>query len=618
MIYHVAQQAAPAGDGSAARPFSTIGAAAAAAQPGDTVLIHSGIYREWVSPPRGGSSDEARICYRGAEGEWPVITAAEPLTGWQPCGSGVWRAEADNALFGDFNPYKEVLAGDWFDGLGQTHHTGEVFADGQALAEAASLDDLMAGTSGRDGEWFAEVLPRRTVFYARFHGQDPNTLTVEISVRPFCFFPREEGVHYITLSGVECCCAATQWAPPTAFQPGAVGPHWSKGWVIENCRIHDAKCCGISLGKNRDPKDNRWSLDPDKGGAQTYTEMIFSALWNGWCRERIGGHIVRGNEIWNCGQAGIVGCMGGAFCRITGNHIHHIALGQRFTGAEIAGIKLHAAIDVLIEGNAIHHCVRGLWLDWQAQGAVVRSNAFFRNGPEEDLFLEVCHGPCLVENNLLLSASSFLDVSQGTACLHNLFAGKLFATPDTNRFTPYHQPHSTRVAGMMLVYGGDDRFLNNIFLRGEGTDAVRGEYGTKAYESYSAEAPARSTRDDTPAADLGRTLPITVRSNLYLNGAAPWSHEKDARVMTDRPVRLAVVEAQGHYWLETDLAALTADQVGEPVTTAALGLAFEPEQPYTYPDGSPLEPGCDFAGTVRGNTPRIGPLEQWPARLLLV
>ena len=95
---------------------------------------------------------------------------------------------------------------------------------------------------------------RRTVFYARFHGQDPNTLTVEISVRPFCFFPREEGIHYITLSGVECCCAATQWAPPTAFQPGAVGPHWSKGWVIENCRIHGAKCCGISLGKNRTPK----------------------------------------------------------------------------------------------------------------------------------------------------------------------------------------------------------------------------------------------------------------------------------------------------------------------------------------------------------------------------
>ncbi|MBM6901403.1 hypothetical protein H6B10_17405, partial [Gemmiger formicilis] len=38
------------------------------------------------------------------------------------------------------------------------------------------------------------------------------------------------------------------------------------------------------------------------------------------------------------------------------------------------------------------------------------------------------------------------------------------------------------------------------------------------------------------------------------------------------------------------------DQVGEPVTTAALGLAFEPEQPYTNPDGSPLEPSRDFAG----------------------
>lgn len=40
MIYSVSQHAPADGDGSAARPFQTIGQAAAAARPGDTVLIH--------------------------------------------------------------------------------------------------------------------------------------------------------------------------------------------------------------------------------------------------------------------------------------------------------------------------------------------------------------------------------------------------------------------------------------------------------------------------------------------------------------------------------------------------------------------------------------------------
>ena len=260
------------------------------------------------------------------------------------------------------------------------------------------------------------------------------------------------------------CQAATQWAPPTAFQPGMIGPHWSKGWIIEKCRIHDSKCCGISLGKKRDLKDNCWTKDPIKGGAQTYTEIVFSNLRDGWDKEKIGSHIVRDNEIYNCGQAGIVGNMGGAFSDIVRNHIHHINIRGEFSGAEMAGIKLHAAIDTNIENNVIHDCNRGLWLDWEAQGTTVRKNAFFRNDEEEDLFIEVCHDPCIVENNLLLSTRSFLDVSQGTACVHNLFAGKIYAVPDTNRFTMYHLPHSTMVGGVMLVYGGDDRILNNIFI----------------------------------------------------------------------------------------------------------------------------------------------------------
>ena len=42
--------------GSAQEPFKTISAAAAIAQPGDAVIVHGGIYRERINPPRGGNS----------------------------------------------------------------------------------------------------------------------------------------------------------------------------------------------------------------------------------------------------------------------------------------------------------------------------------------------------------------------------------------------------------------------------------------------------------------------------------------------------------------------------------------------------------------------------------
>ena len=48
-------------DGSAAAPFRTIGRAAALAEPGTRVLIHAGIYRECVSPARGGTDPEHMI-----------------------------------------------------------------------------------------------------------------------------------------------------------------------------------------------------------------------------------------------------------------------------------------------------------------------------------------------------------------------------------------------------------------------------------------------------------------------------------------------------------------------------------------------------------------------------
>ena len=49
--------------------------AAAIAQPGDTITIRGGLYREWVNPASGGEATTP-ITYQGAPGETAVISGS--------------------------------------------------------------------------------------------------------------------------------------------------------------------------------------------------------------------------------------------------------------------------------------------------------------------------------------------------------------------------------------------------------------------------------------------------------------------------------------------------------------------------------------------------------------
>ena len=97
-----------------------------------------------------------------------------------------------------------------------------------------------------------------------------------------------------------------------------------------------------------------------------------------------------------------------------------------------------------------------------AQGTRVSGNLFHDNG--EDVFVEVDHGPFLMDNNLFLSASTLVDRSQGGAYVHNLFAGAIKLLPYDSRQTPFLKPHSTEVAGYHDNPNGDDRYYNNLFV----------------------------------------------------------------------------------------------------------------------------------------------------------
>jgi alpha-N-arabinofuranosidase len=454
---HVAPHGDDTAHGGTDTPLKTISAAAQRAMPGDTVLIHAGIYREEINPPRGGSSADTRITYTAAEGETVEIRGSELLPTWTPSGGDIWTASVDNTIFGAFNPYSDLIRGDWFRPDGRAHHTGAVYLNNQWLTEAANREELVH-SDNTAGHWFAEVGPETTTFWAHFNGANPNEHEVEFNVRQSVFYPRETGIHYITISGLHLRHAATNWAPPTAEQIGLVGTNWSKGWIIENNTITHSRCTGISLGKHGDAFDNT-SADTAVG----YDKTIERAFQHNWDRAHVGSHIVRNNTIAYCEQAGIVGSLGAIFSQITDNTIHDIHVQGLFSGEEQAGIKIHAPIDTLIAGNHIYRTFRALWVDWMTQGTRISRN-LCHNSEQEDIYIEVNHGPFIVDHNIFLSKRSIKNWSQGGAYVHNLFGGELLGEAVIKRTTPYHKPHSTELAGASDIPGGDDRFINNLVV----------------------------------------------------------------------------------------------------------------------------------------------------------
>lgn len=718
---HVAVTGDDAGDGSAGRPLKTISAAAQKAQPGDTVTVHAGVYRERVSPPRGGTSDECRITYRAAPGEKVTITGSEPATGWEKAANDTWKLTLPSARFGAFNPFSERVAGDWFDPRGRVHHLGCVYLNGDWLLEAPGLEAVLQpagatplwfavvdggdsnveggymlnvawlrpaggakiaaagaavrrgtqnapcseggecvgyvlpghwlrydgvdfgsgaesvelraaaapGTGGNielrldgpegellgacrvppTGEWqnwqtFTAAIrkvegrrslclvfgrspsaakdgaPAHTVIYAQFPGVNPNEAQVEINVRPTVFTPEKTNIDYITVRGFDLRNAAPNWAAPTSGQMGLLTAYWCKGWIIEDNEIRYSRCCGIALGKYSD----EW--DGTRGSTEGYYLTIDDAIKKaGWSREKIGGHLVRNNHIHHCGQTGIVGSLGCAFSRVIGNEIHDINRQGLWGGAEMAGIKFHGAIDVVISGNHIYRCseLGGIWLDWMAQGTQITGNLLHDNvGWGGDLFCEVDHGPYLVANNLFLSEKAHLANSRGGAYVHNLFAGFVEIHPD-GRHTPYFKAHTTDMLGKHNCPVGDARLYNNLL-------AGRGRFNAFDIASW----------------------PVTAAGNVFTKGTQASKFDTEALLKPEFDAALTLTQREDGWYLAFNSDPRWAsEQKRRLVTTELLGKAKIPDCPFENPDGTPVKLEKDYLGASRDpENPFPGPFEK--------
>lgn len=625
--YHVAKTGVDTNNGSIENPLLTIGAAAVIARAGDTIIVHEGEYREWVNPREGGLSDSRRVTYRTADGERAVIKGSERIQSWVNVNGSVWKAVLPSSFFKGYNPYAEIVEGDWLVyPVDRVVHLGDVYLNGMSFYEAESYEALqnpveryelldhrteevvpMKNPKQTKYLWFSTVDTENTTIYANFHEADPNDELVEINVRKCCFYPDKTGVNYITVHGFEMAHAATPWAPPTADQPGLIGANWSKGWIIENNIIHDSKCSAISIGKEASTGNNYRTFRKDKPGYQYQLESVFSAYKIGWSKENIGSHIIRNNVIYDCGQTGVVGHLGCVFSEIYENHIYDIALKREFYGHEIAGIKLHAAIDVLIHHNRIHDCSLGTWLDWQAQGTRVSKNLYYNNN--RDLYVEVSHGPYLVDHNIFGSKYCLDNHAQGGAYVNNLFSGKIPMLKMLNRATPYHAPHSTDVTGYAMVYGADDRFYQNLFIGGKTADVV----GTSIYdgctvslEEYIAAVDAKIPGDLEIFEKVEQ--PAYIADNCYFNGAKSFSMETSKLDMPDFNAELSIEEAENEVYLCVTLPDGFDSSLNAPHTTKSLGRVRIVDADFENPDGSPLALDSDYLDTPIDGKSVSGPL----------
>ena len=640
-ILHVSVSGNDTADGSEATPLRTIDRAAELAWPGDTVRVHAGTYREWVRPRRGGLSDTRRITFEAAPGEHVVITGSEPITDWEKVSGDVWRTRVPHSVFGEWNPFAEPIRGDWLVRPHDPHvHAGDVYVNGVSgyeVATAAAVAERVERTEVLDDwtgltvpvarpestryQWHAEVGEAETVITALLPDVDPREDLIEISVRRSVFYPTEHHLDYITVRGFELCHGSSPWAPPTADQPGLIGPNWAKGWIIEDNHIHDAKCSAISLGKEHSTGHNFSADRGDKPGYQYQLESVFSARQIGWDREHIGSHVVRRNTIHDCGQNAIVGHLGCAFSVIEDNHIYRVGTKREYFGHEIAGIKLHAAIDTRIEHNRIHDTSLGLWLDWQTQGTRITRNIFHDNS--RDFFVEVSHGPYVVDHNVFLSAAAIENRAQGGAFVNNLVGGTLQVEPVEDRATPYHVPHSTQVAGYAVITAGDDRYLGNLFVG----DPERASFDPETYFGHVPPRYGLSWFDGRPASldEYLEALPknpahdhqrfatqpqaVYVERNVYGPGNEPFDRETGP-VRLDAAVTWQLRVEGTELFLDLEVpprlleAAMAAVHGGDLVHVRFAGADFEEN------DGTPVRIERDVLGTLRREDSPAGPFAE--------
>ncbi|MEO6358991.1 MAG: right-handed parallel beta-helix repeat-containing protein [Sphingomicrobium sp.] len=462
--YYVDNRAANADDngpGDQSRPFRTIGRAAKLLQPGERVVIASGLYRECVRPARGGTGPSQMISYEAAPGANVFIRGSEVLSGgWQraefpafpgnnspaPTDVTVWRHDLSGALFPDaYNPFAlPSMMGSWgwldptrVDLGPYLRRRGLVFVDGQPLEPMEQLRELWTADLPPAPDYARPATPRNgmparrrggpimqevggaptsrfwtensgTALYVRLASGTPQDRAIEIATRQQAFVPARAGLSFIRVKGLTFQHAGNAYPFP---QNGMISLAGGDHWVLEDNVLEWANGLGLAIG-----------FDGTSAGAERPGQSI----------------VIRGNTIRFCGVSGLGG-MGTSGVLIEDNLIEWCGWADAERGWEAAAAKFHRAKDMMFRRNVIRHIRHGngAWWDVNNENCRVTQNVFADiQTVSAAVHFEMTAGRNMIDNNIVWNVRNaepgtpgqrgcagsgiFINASSNLTIAHNL------------------------------------------------------------------------------------------------------------------------------------------------------------------------------------------------------
>jgi hypothetical protein len=417
--------------GSQQQPFKTIQTASNIAQPGDTILVQPGIYRERVAPPRGGTSTTTNITYKSIVQQGAIIRGSIQ---WQPqlVIKNIYSGAIDLGLFKDTSAidgacpflipctvtpynrsgYPEFIAGDQTADPNMKYSLGQVFVDDLQLIQCPYRNEMESMTNS----WWYDISLNQLYVNTNMSFQQ-----IEITNQRRVFAPHIRNLRYIVVDGfiIERCGNQYPnkfWVQPENQQAGLIGTRSGKYWTIQNNIIRQAAGIGIDWG-------NEGGLGQDLEKKQDLENIQEGA--NGQASGSYG-HIIQNNVICDNGAAGTASYMGKNFVfskNLVERNNSWLYYGkQRW---ESAGLKVHCPSNSVISGNIIrNNFCNGIWSDQGAgQNSVFKNNIIIGN-KGNGINFEIGAGTTgKVLNNIFDNNEYNISFVTSGGCLvaHNLF-----------------------------------------------------------------------------------------------------------------------------------------------------------------------------------------------------
>jgi len=441
----------------------TISRAAALAGPGDTVIIHSGIYREAVEIEKSGKPGNP-ITFQTAAGAGVIMTGADRISEWAEVkGDGHIYSTPWPHKFITWNRHNTHPDDDYHRLIGRCE---QVFINGYVLRQVLERDKLARGT-------FYVDLDGKRLYVWNYNNQEiSKKAIVEASVRDRILTVKGD---YVTVKGIRFRYAANR------AQRGAVefsGNHLT----VEDCIFEYTNAGGVSF-RGEDITVRRCMF-------QHNGQLGFGA--NRAHRLRMTGCTVRNNNIKGFNR-----------------------------GWEAGGNKICLARGVVLENSTfIENRGNGIWFDIGNEDCTVR-NCLIAFNEDAGIFYEISYGlhahdNVIVGNGLAgtpgaWGASAGISISSSPGCLieRNLLLGNKegFNFREQKRSTPRIDDRTSEP-----VWNHDHIIRNNVIALNRDAQTW-GWFDIPDNRHW----PAQGSNDDADELSLEK-LALTLRDNLYFAG----------------------------------------------------------------------------------------------------